>query len=60
MYMRFLILIPKCVFKNILFLEIGMTFPMLMFQIFKRVLLLKVKNFEAPYSCKKLSCTIIF
>ena len=40
-------LIQKQVSKNILFFTVGVTFLVLMFQIFKRILSLKIKNFQS-------------
>ena len=44
MYLTGSILIQKQVSKNILFFEVGITFSMLMFQIFTRISLLKIKT----------------
>ena len=55
MYLRRLASIQKQVSKNILFFAVGITFSVLMFQVFTRISLLKVKNFELPYLYRKVS-----
>jgi hypothetical protein len=44
MYLRYSALILKQVSENILFFAVGITFSVLVFQIFTRILLLKIKT----------------
>ena len=55
MYLRCPALIQKRVSKNMLLFAVGITLPMLMFQIFTGFSLLRIKNFEPPYLYEKLS-----
>ena len=53
-------LIQKQVSKNILFFTVGITFFIANVSDFKRILLIKIKNFEFSYLHKKLSYVSTF
>ena len=53
MYLRCSTLIQKQVSENIPFFAADIAFLVRMFQIFTGISLLKIKNFEASYLCKK-------